>query len=127
MSGAGGGAVAVTNRDICTDCGACVSGCLAKAREIAGHLMTAEAALETVKRDTIFYNASGGGMTLSGGEPLAHPDFAESLLTGRRRPGSTPRSRAAAMPSGRSLTAYFHMWIWRCWISSTWTARCIGV
>lgn len=83
----GGGAVAVTNRDICTDCGACVSGCLAKTREIAGHLMTAEAALETVKRDTIFYNASGGGMTLSGGEPLAHPDFAESLLTGAQAAG----------------------------------------
>jgi pyruvate formate lyase activating enzyme len=42
--------------------------------------MTAEEVFEEVNRDAIFYQQSNGGVTLSGGEPIAQPDFAVNLL-----------------------------------------------
>lgn len=72
--------VAVTDRERCTDCGACVAICPQEAREIAGELMTVEEVLKKVLRDKPFFETSGGGMTISGGECLAHPDFTEALL-----------------------------------------------
>ena len=48
--------------------------------EIAGRTMTAEAVAAELVRDRIFYEESGGGITLSGGEPLAQPDFAIDIL-----------------------------------------------
>lgn len=46
--------------------------------------MSVEEVLVEVERDRTFYEHSGGGMTLSGGEPLAQPDFALALLRGAR-------------------------------------------
>ena len=48
--------------------------------ETAGRTMTAEAAATELIRDRIFYEESGGGITLSGGEPLAQPEFAIDIL-----------------------------------------------
>ena len=45
-----------------------------------GRSMTAEAVIEAVLKDEIFYFHSGGGVTLSGGEPLAQPDFSAEIL-----------------------------------------------
>jgi len=44
--------------------------------------MSVEKVLDEVKRDALFYKNSGGGVTLSGGEVLSQPDFAEQLLKG---------------------------------------------
>lgn len=49
-----------------------------------GRDITAAEVIETVKRDRIYYRRSGGGMTLSGGEMLCQPDFAEALLMGAK-------------------------------------------
>ncbi len=48
--------------------------------EIVGRTMTAEAVAAALARDRIFYEESGGGITLSGGEPLMQPDFAIDIL-----------------------------------------------
>ena len=64
----------------CTGCGRCVSVCAYGAREISGREISAEEVLKTVLRDKAFYRTSGGGVTLTGGEPLAQPDFAFALL-----------------------------------------------
>jgi pyruvate formate lyase activating enzyme len=48
--------------------------------EIVGREVTVEEVIATVLRDESFYRMSGGGMTLSGGEPLAQVDFSEALL-----------------------------------------------
>lgn len=70
------------DRDICTLCGDCVHGCYADALEIDSFKITAEALVDEVERDTIFYETSGnGGITLCGGEPLAQPAFALELLS----------------------------------------------
>jgi pyruvate formate lyase activating enzyme len=45
-----------------------------------GKWISAKEVFEEIKRDGIFYERSGGGVTLSGGEPLAQPEFATSIL-----------------------------------------------
>lgn len=76
-----------TDRTRCTDCGDCTEACPNKAREIIGRLMTVRDVLITVLKDRIFYEASGGGVTISGGECLAYPEFSEALLYSLRREG----------------------------------------
>lgn len=64
----------------CTHCGKCVDVCPERAFEISGRTMTAEAVANELARDRVFYEESGGGITLSGGEPLAQPAFAIEIL-----------------------------------------------
>ena len=71
---------AKTDRTLCTSCGKCVDFCPTEAREIAGEEMTVRAVLKEVLKDKMFMDSSGGGMTISGGECLMHPDFTEALL-----------------------------------------------
>lgn len=71
----------------CTLCGACVAACPTGARQRIGRDVEVEALLDEVCRDRIFFDQSGGGVTLSGGEPLAQPDFAEAVLAGLRGRG----------------------------------------
>jgi len=73
-----------TDRDACDGCGACVSACPQGARAIAGEVWTLKRLLEEIEKDVLFYDQSGGGVTLSGGEPLAQVDFAASLLAACR-------------------------------------------
>ncbi len=77
----------VTDRSACAACGDCTAVCYADARELLGREMTAEAVLDDVVRDAPFYERSGGGMTLSGGEPLLQRDFTAELLAGARARG----------------------------------------
>ena len=69
----------VFDPDGCAACGKCVSP-LCHALELAGEEMTASAVLEEVRKDRLFYENSGGGLTLSGGEPLAQAEFSRELL-----------------------------------------------
>lgn len=69
-----------TERVWCDGCGQCIEVCLSEAREIAGKFFTAREVLEIVEKDTLFYRNSGGGVTLSGGEPFMQPLFARTLL-----------------------------------------------
>ena len=63
------------DRSLCVACGKCAEACLSEARFISGKLMTVEEVLQTVRADSLFYKNSGGGVTASGGEPTAQPDF----------------------------------------------------
>jgi len=64
----------------CVACGQCVDVCPGGALELVGKRMTVDDVLAVVRRDVPFYEQSGGGMTLSGGEPLAQIAFSEALL-----------------------------------------------
>ncbi len=68
------------DRQKCTVCGKCSLVCPSGALKIVGEVMEAEAILPLIKKDGAFYRRSGGGITLSGGEPLSQPDFAVHLL-----------------------------------------------
>jgi len=77
----------VLDRDKCTICGRCAEKCHAAALEIVGRTATVEETLAEVLRDRPFYETSGGGMTLSGGEPLMQIDFAVALLQAAKGEG----------------------------------------
>jgi pyruvate formate lyase activating enzyme len=64
----------------CTGCGKCVEVCYYGAMVAYGEEMTAEAVFDKVRRDKMFYAASGGGITVSGGEPLLEADFVQRLF-----------------------------------------------
>ena len=74
-------------REDCTGCGACAGECFGGALALAGRRMTVEAVMAEVRRDGRYYRESGGGMTLSGGEPLAQAEFALALLRQARAEG----------------------------------------
>ncbi|MDA3799957.1 MAG: glycyl-radical enzyme activating protein [Kiritimatiellae bacterium] len=68
------------DRSKCTTCGKCVKICNSDALDIKGHCMSAEDVMNIVIKDKAYYKTSGGGMTLSGGEPLQQWKFSALLL-----------------------------------------------
>lgn len=77
----------VVDRGRCLSCGTCAEGCYSGALEMAGHRATVDEVMEEVLRDRIFYENSGGGVTVSGGEPLAQLEFTRALLEEARDEG----------------------------------------
>lgn len=67
-------------RDLCKECHNCLSSCPSNALSSYGNLISVCEVLKVVERENVFYERSGGGMTLSGGEPLFQADFAIELL-----------------------------------------------
>ena len=76
-----------TSRERCRRCGRCAEACQAEARQMAGRRVALPDLLAEIERDRIFHEESGGGVTLSGGEPMAQPRFAASLLAACRERG----------------------------------------
>ena len=75
------------NRRRCTRCGACVEACPADARELAGREYGVEELVDALERDRVFFDTSGGGVTFSGGEPLAQAGFLTDCLRECRQRG----------------------------------------
>jgi pyruvate formate lyase activating enzyme len=75
------------DRQRCIRCGQCVAVCVTGAREMVGRQRTVAEVMAEILQDRIFYDESGGGVTLSGGEPLMQPEFAGELLAACRAQG----------------------------------------
>jgi pyruvate formate lyase activating enzyme len=75
------------HRERCTHCGECVRSCYAEALTLFGRETTVSEVMAEVAKDASFYALSGGGVTLSGGEPLLQGRFARALLRACRRRG----------------------------------------
>jgi pyruvate formate lyase activating enzyme len=86
LAGEGEGAVRI-NREVCTDCGRCADACPSEALELLGRRMGVEELIRIVEEDSSFYARSGGGLTLSGGEPVAQSGFALEVLQAARGRG----------------------------------------
>ena len=78
---------AVLDRSRCDSCGICCETCYSGALELAGREVTVQEIVERVARDAPYFSTSGGGVTLSGGEPLAQPDFTYELLSAFKKKG----------------------------------------
>ena len=70
----------VFDRRGCTACGACTANCHARALELTGRPMAVGGVIAAMEEDRPFYATSGGGVTVSGGEPLSQPGFTSALL-----------------------------------------------
>jgi len=75
------------DRSKCVACGLCARECYAGALEMIGRDVTVDDVLEIVLRDRFFYESSGGGLTLSGGEPLLQAAFCKALLQQAKQVG----------------------------------------
>ena len=74
-------------RDLCDDCGKCADACYAEALTLCGKDWTPEDLIARLMQDKNFYDNSGGGVTISGGEPLCQIDFVVEVLKGLKANG----------------------------------------
>ena len=73
----------VIDRTLCRDCAfQCAAACPPHAAIVYGEHRTVDSVLQEVEKQEIFFSTSGGGITLSGGEPLFQEKFALALLRG---------------------------------------------
>jgi pyruvate formate lyase activating enzyme len=82
-----GGRHVYTRAEGCPACFEAAAACPSGALAVAGRTMSVTEVMDEVRRDRPFYDESGGGLTLSGGEPTAQPDFALALLAAARAEG----------------------------------------
>lgn len=77
----------VTDRSKCKACGVCAEKCPANAREIVGKKFSVDGLMQEAEKDVPFYDESGGGITISGGEPLAQPMFLNAFSSACKKEG----------------------------------------
>jgi pyruvate formate lyase activating enzyme len=70
----------LTDRETCQRCGECSEVCYSEARQMVGRQMSLSEVMAEIKQDLTFYEESGGGITLSGGEPLFQKEFSLAVL-----------------------------------------------
>lgn len=99
----------VIDRALCTACGTCAAACLLGAKELAGRDMSVKDIMAVVRRDTVFYRNSNGGVTLCGGEPLAQKGFAVSLLDALRDEGIHSAMETSACVNGPGVPGLVDM------------------
>lgn len=71
----------------CNLCGSCIENCFSGALKLSGRLMSSEEIISEVIKDDAFYRKSGGGVTISGGEPLCQEEFLLDLLPNLKKYG----------------------------------------
>lgn len=101
------GRKARTDRARCMDCGNCAPACAARARELCGRQMTAGDVFDLIRRDRLFYESSGGGVTVTGGEVLMQPLFARELFLLCRRAGIHTAVETCGFGSREAVDAAF--------------------
>jgi pyruvate formate lyase activating enzyme len=77
----------VVDQTACTLCSRCIEVCPSGALAYDGREVEAGEVIAEVERDRVFYEVSGGGVTLTGGEPLCQAEFSAEILRGCRERG----------------------------------------
>lgn len=77
----------IIHHDLCQGCLTCVNHCPKAALKSEGKAQTVQEVMKVCLQDRLFYEESGGGVTLSGGEALAQPEFALALLKACKEAG----------------------------------------
>ncbi len=91
------------DRRACDSCGRCATVCPSKALEMSGKLMSVDDVIREVEEDGTFYARSGGGLSVSGGEPLSQPKFVKSLLITAHQRGLSTAIETSGLCSWKSL------------------------
>lgn len=95
--------------EICDACGLCAETCPAAALVLVGRVITAEELLAECLADRSFYNISGGGVTLSGGEPVLQSGFLQGFLPLLQKHHVTVLMETAGQYAISKLTALLPM------------------
>ena len=99
------------DRARCKVSGKCAEVCNAEALQVVGRTVTAEQVVAEIERDTVFYEQSGGGVTFTGGEPLAQPALPEgACCLPVATEACTPPWIPAVSPLGWSSTRSARLW-----------------
>lgn len=104
----------VINRDKCTRCMDCVKACPTGAMNRLGQGRTVEEVFEEVMQDKLFYENSGGGLTVSGGEPLLQYSYVAELLNRAKTEGIHTAVDTSLQVSKASIDAvlpYVDLWL----------------
>mgnify|MGYP006266809291 CR=1 FL=1 len=115
FDGAGDRARIVVDRDRCDLCGACVTSCPEGALLIYGYRMQIDEILEVLRKDRPYFDASGGGLTISGGEPLLQYEFTLELARRSRAEGfhvAVETSGVAAAERVRTLAPHVDLFLY---------------
>ncbi|MGD8397573.1 MAG: glycyl-radical enzyme activating protein [Anaerolineae bacterium] len=91
------------DRGCCQGCGTCAEACPANALELLGTHVTVDELVAKVRRDRAYYETSGGGVTVSGGEPLLQPSFVAAFLAQLRAEGIATALDTCGLASRASL------------------------
>jgi len=95
------------DRTRCTQCGDCTQVCPTGALEMKGKRMTVGQVMRELQKEENLFRRSGGGVTLSGGEPLAQPDFARELLKACKEKGWHTAIETTGLASKAVIEAVF--------------------
>lgn len=104
-------------RERCLACGRCEAACMSRALEVTGRTVTVDEVLAEVLRDKVFYENSGGGITLSGGEPLHQFDFSLALLRAAKDAGLHTAIETCGFASEehcRQIAPYVDLFLYDC-------------
>lgn len=100
----------ISPEENCSACGRCVELCPGGALMLLGREVTVDSVMQKVLRDRFYFQETGGGLTLSGGEPLAQSAFAEALLDAAK----SEKIHTAIETSGAVLPEKFDRMIGKC-------------
>ncbi|MBO4492354.1 MAG: glycyl-radical enzyme activating protein [Lentisphaeria bacterium] len=103
------------DRSRCLRCGRCAEVCPSEALELVGRKMSVSEVMDDVMKDQVFYQSSGGGVTLSGGEPLAHFAFTSALLKAAKEAGLHTAVETSGFVSPERISALMplvDLWLW---------------
>lgn len=98
-----GDTIIVINRNLCAGCGACAEACPSAAMELLGKKWDVHALADELVKDRIYFEKSGGGVTLSGGEAAMQTDFCLSLLKDLRGRGIATALDTCGQVSAKAL------------------------
>ncbi|MFA9389630.1 MAG: glycyl-radical enzyme activating protein [Prolixibacteraceae bacterium] len=73
--------------ELCTNCGECIKNCPTGALKIYGYTMSSDDILDRIIKDKVYFDKSGGGITLSGGEVMMQTAFSTDLLKKAKEKG----------------------------------------
>lgn len=92
------------DRSRCDGCGDCAQVCPSHALQVSGEWVEVDDVLRMVEEDDAFYSRSGGGLTVSGGEPLAQGAFVQSLLEAARARGIDTAIETSGLCNWKTLS-----------------------
>lgn len=107
---------AVTDREKCTVCGKCENACLGNYRTVVGKEYTVKELVKICMQDQMFYEESGGGVTLSGGEVMAmDPEYIQAVVKALYREGvdvTIDTCGQAPYSNYEAILPYVHTWLY---------------